>query len=341
MAFEKVSTEVVLDGYFRKENAWNIISNYERYPQIMDNVDKVEVTGRNGEDGTSQWFISIEDAPLTWVEKDYFNPANYEIVFKSIEGDFDAINGCWTIRDNIDSGISIRFEIQYNLGIPVIEEVLGHILYDKMKSNMDSMMAAVKKELCSTARNERGHIRHAIGNHHACMLNDWSLNLCILNFSAGGMMTHFVPDIPKNGSLSLAGIMLDVAAIYANESQNRCHFVFRSPVEEELLKVLVSRLTLASGRLKSAASGPQEALVFGDAQEVPIRLLDLTRDGLSFLAEEADLPPMETFTVGNTAFPLREVIRDEGRNTVRIRFSDHLNDDQFRWMREKIRISQE
>ncbi len=341
MAFEKVATEAILDGCFRKENAWNIISDYERYPQIMDNVDKVEITGRSGEEGTSQWFISVEEAPLTWVEKDFFNPRNYEIVFKSIEGDFDAINGYWAIKDSIDSGISIRFEIQYNLGIPVIEEVLGHILYDKMKSNIDKMMAAVKKELCSTARNERRHTRHAIGNYHACMLNDQPLNLFLLNFSAGGMMTHFVPNIAKNGSLSLAGSMLDVAAIYANESQNRCHFVFHRPVGEELLKNLVSRLTLASGRLKSPASGPQEALVFGDVQEVPIRLLDLTRDGLSFLAEGGDLPPMETFTVGNTAFPLKEVVRDQGRNTVKIRFSDHLNDNQFRWMREKIRLVQE
>jgi ribosome-associated toxin RatA of RatAB toxin-antitoxin module len=340
MAFEKVSTEAILDGYFRKENAWNIISDYSRYPQIMDNIDKVEITGRDGEEGTSQWFISVEEAPLTWVEKDFFNAGNYEIIFKSIEGDFDNINGHWSIKDCVDSGISIRFEIQYNLGIPVIEEVLGRILHDKMKSNIDKMMDAVKKELCSKAHDERRYPRHAIGKNHACMLNNRPVSLFLINFSAGGMMTHFAPDIAKNGQICLADTVLDVEAVYASEPQNRCHFVFRKPIEGDLLKALLSRLTLASGRLTSSDSAPQEALVFGD-EVVPIQLLDLTRDGLCFSAEGASLPAMETFTVGNTAFPLKEVVRDQGRNTVQIRFSNHLNDDQYRWMRGKIRMVQE
>lgn len=340
MAFEKVATEAVLDGYFRKENAWNIISDYTRYPQIMDNVDKVEIIERNGEEGISQWFISVEEAPLTWVEKDLFNTRNYEIIFKSIKGDFDNINGHWAIKDSVDSGINIRFEVQYNLGIPVIEEVLGHILHEKMKNNIDKMMAAVKKELGSNTCNERRHERHPIGNFQMCMVNDQPVKLFLVNLSAGGMMTHFVPGIAKEGIISFGDAMLDIEAVYANEAQNRCHFIFRRPIGEKLLKTLLVRFTNASGRFRPSATGPREALVFGDDQEVPVRLLDLTKDGLSFFVEGASVPEMETFTVGNTAFPLKEVVRDQGRNTVQIRFSDHLNDEQYRWMREKIKIAQ-
>jgi ribosome-associated toxin RatA of RatAB toxin-antitoxin module len=339
MAFETVATEAVLYGYFRKENAWNIISDYSRYPQIMDNVDKVEITERNGEEGLSQWFISVEDAPLTWVEKDYFNSAKYEIIFKSIEGDFDNINGHWTIRDSVDSGIHIRFEIQYNLGIPVIEEVLGHILHEKMKSNIEKMMTAIKRELNAKADNERRHERHPIGSSQVGRINGRPIKPFLINLSSGGMMTQFLPGISGECTLSFGALDLDIKAVYSSEPQNRSHLLFRRPLEATMLKTLLSRFTLASGRFRPSATGPQEALVFGNDQEVPIRLIDLTRDGLSFFVEGSSVPAMETFTVGNTAFPIKEVIRDEGRHTVQIRFSDHLSDDQFLWMREKIKAA--
>jgi len=250
MAFETVTTEAILPGSIRKENAWKIISDYTRYPAIMDNVDKVEITERSGEEGISRWYVTVEDAPLYWVEKDFFNSRNCEIVFKSIEGDFDNINGHWRIKDNsIDSGITIHFEIQYNLGIPVIEEVLGHILQEKMKTNIDKMMAAVKKELCGAELDERKHPRHAIGRSHACSYNSTPYSLFVLNISAGGMMTRFVPGISGSGDMNIASAVFDIAAVYPDETADRCRFVFRQTLDDALLKHLVSHLAAEPQRL--------------------------------------------------------------------------------------------
>ena len=248
MAFETVTTETVLPGCIRKENAWNIISDYTRYSAIMDNVDKVEITERSGEEGISRWYITVEEAPLYWVEKDLFDKRSYEIVFKSIEGDFDNINGRWRIRNGIDSGIAIHFEIQYNLGIPVIEEVLGHILKDKMKANIDKMMASVRKELCGAHIDERKYPRHTIGHPSVCAFNGTSLSLFVLNLSAGGMMTRFVPGIGA-GALDIATALLNVDAVYPDETADRCRFVFREALDDVLLKHLTSYLAADSAHL--------------------------------------------------------------------------------------------
>jgi ribosome-associated toxin RatA of RatAB toxin-antitoxin module len=241
MAFETVTTEALLQGCYRKEKAWNIISDYTRYPAIMDNVDKVEIAERSGEEGVSRWYITVEEAPLYWVEKDHFNCRDFEITFKSIEGDFDNINGCWRIRDSVGDGIAIRFEIQYNLGIPVIEEVLGHILKEKMKTNIDRMMTAVKGELCCAAHDERKYPRYAVGQPFACSFKGTSLDLFVLNLSAGGMMTRFVPGLRDTGALEMAPALVDVAAVHADENADRCRFVFREALDDELLKQLTSR----------------------------------------------------------------------------------------------------
>jgi ribosome-associated toxin RatA of RatAB toxin-antitoxin module len=242
MAFETVTTEAVLPGCVRKEKAWNIISDYTRYPAIMDNVDKVEIAERSGEEGISRWYVTVEEAPLYWVEKDFFNKNGYEIVFKSIEGDFDNINGRWHIRDSVGDGIAIHFEIQYNLGIPVIEEVLGHILKEKMKTNIDKMMAAVRKELCGAHNDERKYPRHIIGRPHTCSYEGTLRKLSVMNLSAGGMMTRFVPGISGAGSLEIAAEHLQVAAVYDDEKTDRCRFVFREPLEDARLKHLVALL---------------------------------------------------------------------------------------------------
>ena len=110
MSFETVSTETVLTGCVRKEKAWKIISDYSRYPSIMDNVDKVEIAERSGDEGISRWYITVEEAPLYWVEKDHFNSRDFEITFKSIEGDFDNRGGSsQSLGLAGDDGLADRF----------------------------------------------------------------------------------------------------------------------------------------------------------------------------------------------------------------------------------------
>jgi ribosome-associated toxin RatA of RatAB toxin-antitoxin module len=241
MAYETVTTEAVLSGCVRKEKAWNIISDYSRYPAIMENVDRVEIAERAGEEGISRWYVTVEEAPLYWVEKDRFDKNGYEIVFKSIEGDFDNINGRWRIRDSAGGGgIAIDFEIQYNLGIPVIEEVLGHILREKMKTNIDKMVAAVKKELCGPVLEERKYPRHVLGRPLACSYGGKPLTLFVLNISAGGMMTRFAPAVDGAGPLCMDGGTLEVAAFHGDETADRCRFVFRQPLDEARVMGIVS-----------------------------------------------------------------------------------------------------
>jgi ribosome-associated toxin RatA of RatAB toxin-antitoxin module len=229
-----------------------VTSDYTRYPSIMDNVDKVEITERAGDTGISKWYITVEEAPLYWVEKDAFNKRDYEIVFKSIEGDFDNINGRWSIRDNAGDGIALRFEIQYNLGIPVIEEVLGRILRDKMKTNIDKMMAAVNKELCGTMVDERKYPRHLIGQPCSCSFKGTPLMLFVLDLSAGGMQTRFVPGINGAGTLDIASALLDVGGVCPDETADRCRFVFREALDDILLGQLTARLAAAELQRRAA-----------------------------------------------------------------------------------------
>jgi len=147
MAFEKVEKHVLVEGEINKDFAWSILSDIKNYKNIMDNVDDIHILERDDEKGVSEWFVTVEEAPLTWKEKDKYDNKNYTFAFESFDGDFDTIRGFWKIEDYDKGGIKIISNIEYDLGIPVLEEVLGSILKEKMIVNIDIMLNSIKNKL--------------------------------------------------------------------------------------------------------------------------------------------------------------------------------------------------
>ena len=133
MAIQRITSEAVVRGNVRKESAWTIISDFTRFPGLIGSVDKVTTLERNGDAGKSEWFITVDNAPLRWIQIDRFDRKNYEIRFESIDGDFETISGFWKVEDFNNEGIKLRYCVDYSLGIPVIEEVVGEVLKEKMK----------------------------------------------------------------------------------------------------------------------------------------------------------------------------------------------------------------
>jgi ribosome-associated toxin RatA of RatAB toxin-antitoxin module len=337
MAFEKVLSEAIIQGCVRKKSAWNIISDYSKYPAIMDNVDNVEIVEKTSEQGISKWQVSIDDAPLYWIEKDYFNHRNFEIAFKSFEGDFDNINGRWNITDSSNTGIKITFEIEYNLGIPVIEEVLGAILRGKMKSNMEKMVGAIKKELTSSAIDERRFPRAIINKCFTCRQNGVEHDLSIINLSAGGMMVR-KPNQPINtGALQLSVAMLNIASVVTDESEDYCRITFQRPLEEEVFSQLKQSLISEGRAIETPCTLPHDAFLFRSEGDLPVQLLELTSEGMHLFSPGAKLPDFSAFSINPAGFPFKEIIRDEKTNTVRVIFNMPLSREQHQMVADHFK----
>ena len=330
MAFEKVLSEAIIQGCVRKESAWNIISDFSKYPAIIDSVDSVEIIERTEETGLSKWQVSVDSAPLYWVEKDYFNRREFQIQFKSIDGDFDAINGQWRITNTEDSGIKISFELEYGLGIPVLEELLGAVLRKKMQNNMEQMVSAIRKELISRATEERRFPRITINKRHTGRQNGLEHDLVIINLSAGGMMINRPAGSIKEGALQLAVAMLDIASVVTDETSDRCRIVFKSPLEDEVLSSLRDSLISEGRAIAVPCAIPHDAILYRSEGELPFQLLELTSEGMHLFSPGAKLPDFSAMSPDPAGFPFKEIIRDEKTNTVRVIFSVPLSREQHR-----------
>ncbi len=116
--------------------AFRRISEFERYPEFVDEVRSVTVHGKGGgEPLVSDWEIFFRSGPLRWSEVDYFQPALRRIVFEQITGDFEVFRGSWQVQP-VPGGCEVTFEATFDFGIPSLAGVLEPIATKVLKEGI-------------------------------------------------------------------------------------------------------------------------------------------------------------------------------------------------------------
>jgi ribosome-associated toxin RatA of RatAB toxin-antitoxin module len=338
MSYERVATEAILKGKVRKEFAWKIISDYSRYEVFMENVDKVNVLERTASVGKSEWFVTVEEAPLKWVERDYYDEDNYELRFESIDGDFENINGKWKVEDFQNEGIKIYFSIDYNLGIPVIEEVLGHILKDKMKTNIDSMIHAIKEELTRTQGDDRRFKRYSIGKYNNLVLNGKDVRAFIVNVSQKGMMFYYDGEFDaQNIMVKTSGLAIDAEALFNDLKHKNIRIIFKEAISEQQIEHLVSSLCTSGIRAFERQLIEKHLTVSFNDQAYPVFLINISPKGMLFKYDDQFEWCDESFELAGVMLSARELHHDIASKTVRVQFTNTINELEFASLLKKIK----
>ncbi len=119
----------------------------EDFPEFMPDIERVSVLERRGETFTlTEWVGVVEGRRIRWVEEDTWDDARRECRFRQREGDFDRYEGMWTFRADGDA-TRTSVAVEFEFGIPLIGGLLSTLLRIKMKENLDSMLAALRKRL--------------------------------------------------------------------------------------------------------------------------------------------------------------------------------------------------
>ncbi|MBD3321056.1 MAG: hypothetical protein GF350_08190 [Chitinivibrionales bacterium] len=337
MGYERISTEAILKGKVRKDFAWDIISDYSQYPRIMESVDKVTIIEKESDHGRSEWFVTVEEAPLTWIERDYYDRNNYEIRFESIDGDFDSINGRWKVEDYDKGGIRINFDIDYVLGIPVIEEVLGDILRQKMKSNMDSMVGAIKSELSRSQVNERQYERYDIGKHNTINLNGHDIRTYVGNVSQKGMMFYYDGLFDDSEILVKIGdLEIKAEELYNDLNRKNARIIFKDPIGPENLQKLIEFLSTQNVRLHERKLVEKEVTISGDGDEQDVHMINISRKGMLLSYETAPEGIGNTLSLCGMDIEIRDVYQNVKNRTMRIVFSRALSEPEYTRLLERI-----
>lgn len=117
--------------------AFHRITEFELYPQLVDEVKSVVVHPHSGDEPlVSEWEIYFRNGPLRWTEVDYIQHAARRIVFEQVDGDFEVFRGSWLVEPLDAAGCAVTFEAAFDFGIPSLAGVLEPIAAKVLKEGI-------------------------------------------------------------------------------------------------------------------------------------------------------------------------------------------------------------
>ena len=120
-----------------------IISDFEKYPDMMADVKKVTILERGEGYTVSEWINEIDGRVIKWVEKDLIKPEENRIDFEQVKGDLKTFEGFWQLDE--DGGeTKVTFNISFEFGIPMLAPLLHPLLSKKLRENMKQMLSDIK-----------------------------------------------------------------------------------------------------------------------------------------------------------------------------------------------------
>jgi len=128
--------------------AFAVVEDIGRFPEFMPNVDAIEILEDDGRRKVAHWDTTIDDAPLDWVEEGIYDADERRVRFRSLEGVFDRFDGFWQVK-TADGGSEVVFELEYSIGLPEIDEIIGPILRERLIENTEAMLEALEGRILS------------------------------------------------------------------------------------------------------------------------------------------------------------------------------------------------
>ena len=146
MSLESIHAEVELKNAKNIELVWSVLTEFASYPDIIDEVTSIKILENTGGSSKLEWDISLDGAPINWIEKEVLDVKNGMVHFEALDGDFDVYRGRWIVKKT-KNGITISIKLEYCIDIPVIEIAIGGILKEKLKAYVTSLISGLGQVL--------------------------------------------------------------------------------------------------------------------------------------------------------------------------------------------------
>jgi ribosome-associated toxin RatA of RatAB toxin-antitoxin module len=130
------------------QRSYGIVVDIERFPEFMDNVTSVKILSSDSARKVVAWEMMIDDAPLDWVEEVRYDAERCCVDFRAIEGVFERFDGRWQVLPD-PMGSRVELDLEYEIGLPEIEDVIGPILKTRLEANLESMIASLNERASS------------------------------------------------------------------------------------------------------------------------------------------------------------------------------------------------
>lgn len=204
-----------ISGAVRKQTVWQQITNFSQYQRLIPAVDEIRILEQHASEARTEWFMMLDGAPFTWIETDSLHEETYTMQTESISGDFDILRGTWRIEDREQGSIELMYQLEYELGIPVIEVNIGSVLKEKMQQYVDSMVTNHVKNFSNSQHEDRVFKRVLLDRAVPLVIDGRAVEAQVVNICRAGMMVNLIKGmIHVDGQKALTLQLSDTISVY-------------------------------------------------------------------------------------------------------------------------------
>ncbi len=124
-----------------------LIAAIKDFPQYMPNVKQCEILEKHQRSAVTSWKVEVDKMMFSWKQRDDIDIPNFTVRFELLSGDLKTFSGAWTLRDHGPGGTEVTVEAAAEIGIPMLDEVIGNVIAEKLKKNFDLMLQAIDERL--------------------------------------------------------------------------------------------------------------------------------------------------------------------------------------------------
>jgi len=134
------------------EAVWELAQDVEKLPNIMPDLDKVQVLERSEPSPMTRrtitdWSGRIKqfNRKIEWTEEDIWNLEDHTCRFWQIKGDFDEYRGEYSFREE-NGGTTAHVVVQYRFDVPLIGALMAKVVQKLMQENSDTYLRSLRDE---------------------------------------------------------------------------------------------------------------------------------------------------------------------------------------------------
>lgn len=137
--------EVAREVPGRASMVYDLLSNMERFPDFMENLESVRVVERGEGYTVSEWVARLQGARFRWTERDEFLPGR--IVYHQIKGDLKQFEGEWIVEQVGPDTTRVVLITDFEFGIPMLAALLNPVAKMALRENSKAMLKAIGEQL--------------------------------------------------------------------------------------------------------------------------------------------------------------------------------------------------
>ncbi|MCM8775132.1 MAG: NAD(P)-binding domain-containing protein [Candidatus Omnitrophica bacterium] len=124
-----------------------LITRVQDFPKFMPSVKSCTVLERKHHEALTAWNVEVENFPLSWKEREVFDVKNFIVRFQLVEGDLECFEGEWCLKNHATGGTEVIINTRARIGMPFLDEMVGHVIADKIKKNFELILHAIDNTL--------------------------------------------------------------------------------------------------------------------------------------------------------------------------------------------------